>query len=112
VRWLIPGRRADRFIWKAPKTLVLDRAALAAYAGTYTSAELESTYRVEANDSTLTLRAGTTLGLVARPVFRDGFVSGQYTIQFIRRNGRVTGFEISHPRARGVGFSRGRETPR
>jgi hypothetical protein len=39
-------------------------------------------------------------------VFRDGFVSGQYTIQFVRRGARVTGFEISHPRARGVAFVR------
>jgi CubicO group peptidase (beta-lactamase class C family) len=106
VRWLIPGRRADAFEWRAPVTTVLDRVALTAYAGTYASAELEATYRVEAGDSTLLLRAGATPGLVARPVFPDAFVSGQYTIQFVRRGGRVTGFEISHPRARGVAFVR------
>ena len=54
----------------------------------------------------MTLRAGDTPGLVARAVFPDGFVSGQYTIQFVRERGRVTGFEISHPRARGVRFVR------
>jgi hypothetical protein len=109
VRWLIPNRRADRFVWQAPAAPVLGRAALAAYAGTYTSAELDATYRVEMGDSTLTLRTGETPGLVARPVFPDGFVSGQYTIQFVRRRGRVTGFEISHPRARGVAFDRARD---
>jgi CubicO group peptidase (beta-lactamase class C family) len=108
VRWSIPNRRADRFIWKAPVAPVPGRAALAEYAGTYTSAELDATYRVETSDSTITLRTGTTFGLVARPVFPDGFVSGQYTIQFSRRGGRVTGFEISHPRARGVKFVRER----
>jgi CubicO group peptidase (beta-lactamase class C family) len=108
VRWSIPNRRADRFIWKAPVAPVPGRAALAEYAGTYTSAELDATYRVERSDSTITLRTGTTFGLVARPVFPDGFVSGQYTIQFSRRGGRVTGFEISHPRARGVKFVRER----
>jgi CubicO group peptidase (beta-lactamase class C family) len=108
VRWSIPNRRADRFIWKAPVAPVPGRAALAEYAGTYTSAELDATYRVETSDSTITLRTGTTPGLVARPVFPDGFVSGQYTIQFSRRGGRVTGFEISHPRARGVKFVRER----
>ena len=107
VRWAIPNRRADRFIWKAPVAPALDRAALAEYAGTYTSAELEATMHVVASDSTLVLRVGTTPGLVARPVFPDGFVSGQYTIQFVRRAGEVTGFEISHPRARGVEFVRG-----
>ena len=106
VRWSIPNRRADRFIWKAPAAPVLDRAALAEYAGTYTSAELGASYQVEASDSTLVLRTGTTPGLVARAVFSDGFVSGQYTIQFVRRGGRVAGFEISHPRARGVEFAR------
>jgi CubicO group peptidase (beta-lactamase class C family) len=106
VRWLVPNRRADRFVWKAPAAPTLDRAALSAYAGTYASAELDATYRVTAEDSTLTLRTGATEGLVARPVFPDGFVSGQYTIQFVRRDGRVTGFEISHPRARGVTFER------
>jgi CubicO group peptidase (beta-lactamase class C family) len=108
VRWSIPNRRADRFIWKAPVAPVPGRAALAEYAGTYTSAELDATYRVERSDSTITLRTGTTFGLVARPVFPDGFVSGQYTIQFVRRGGLVTGFEISHPRARGVKFVRER----
>ena len=106
VRWLIPGRRADAFEWRAAIAPALGRAALAEYAGSYFSREIESTYRVEAGDSTLTLRAGTTPGLVARPVFPDAFVSGQFTIQFIRKGGRVTGFTISHPRARGVEFMR------
>ena len=87
---------------------MLSHAELEAYAGSYASAELDSRYRVIAGDSTLTLRTGETPGLVARAVFPDGFVSGQYTIQFVREGGggRVTGFEISHPRARGVKFVR------
>lgn len=104
VRWLVPGRRADSFVWKAPVAPALDHSALTAYAGTYRSDELRSEYRIEAGDSTITLRTGETPGLVARPVFPDGFVSGQYTIQFVRERGRLTGFEISHPRARGVVF--------
>ena len=111
VHWLIPGRRADVFEWRAPAAPTLGRAALAAYAGTYASRELEATYRVEAGDSTLTLRTGAAPGWMARPVFPDAFVSGQYTIQFVRRRGRVTGFEISHPRARGVAFARTRASP-
>jgi len=106
VRWLVPGRRADRFEWRAPIAPALDPASLATYAGGYASPELASTYRVEAGDSTLTLRTAESPPLVARPVFPDGFVSGQYTIQFVRTRGKVTGFEISHPRARGVKFVR------
>ncbi|HEX2779986.1 MAG TPA: serine hydrolase domain-containing protein, partial [Gemmatimonadaceae bacterium] len=108
VRWLIPGRRADVFEWRAPRAPVLDRAALRTYAGSYESRELDARYRVEAGDSTLTLRTGEAPGLVARPVFTDTFVSGQYTIQFRRERGRVIGFEISHPRSRGVAFDRQR----
>ena len=106
VRWLVPGRRADAFEWRAPAAPALGPAALAAYAGSYASRELDATYRVEAGDSTLTLHVGAAPGRVARPVFADAFVSGQYTIHFFRRRGRVTGFEISHPRARGVAFAR------
>lgn len=110
VRARIPGRRPqDVFVWRASAAPRLDRAALAPYAGTYASPELDATYRVEAGDSTLTLRAqwgGAVPGLVARPVFPDGFVSGQYTVEFLRRKGRVTGFAVSHPRALGVTFVR------
>ena len=107
VRSRVPGRRPqDVFVWRAPAAPALGRAALAAYAGTYASPELDATYRVEAGDSTLTLRTAAAPGLVARPVFPDGFVSGQYTIEFVRRRGRVTGFALSHPRALGVTFAR------
>ena len=106
VRWRIPGRRADMFQWRAPVAPVLGRAALAAYAGTYESVELDARFRVEAGDSTLMVRARAGQGIEARPVFPDAFVSGQITIQFVRKGGRVTGFEISHPRARGVTFVR------
>lgn len=112
VRSVVPGRRsADVFVWRAPTAPVLGRAALTAYAGTYSSAELGSIYRVEAGDSTLVLRAGTNVGLTARPVFPDAFVSGQYTIEFKRAGGRITGFEISHPRALGVAFARVKGAP-
>jgi len=112
VRSVVPGRRsADVFEWRAPAAPGLGRAALAAYAGTYSSPELGAMYHVEAGDSTLVLRAGTSPGLTARPVFPDAFVSGQYTIEFRRSRGRLTGFEISHPRALGVSFVRASATP-
>jgi hypothetical protein len=103
-RALVPGRHPVTFEWRAPATPA--RAALAPYAGEFHSEELDATYRVAAGDSTLTLRTGTSAGLVARPVFADAFVSGQYTIQFIREQNRLSGFEISHPRARRVRFTR------
>jgi hypothetical protein len=103
-RSLVPGHHPVTFEWRAPVSPT--RAELAGYGGDYYSPELDAIYRVAAGDSTLTLRTRTSPALVARPVFADAFVSGQYTIQFVRRGGRVSGFEISHPRARHIRFTR------
>jgi hypothetical protein len=100
----IPGRHPISVEWRAPATPT--PAQLAAYAGTYHSEELDATYRIASTDSTLTLSTRASPGLVARPVFADTFVSGQYTIQFTRRGDRVAGLEITHPRARRVRFTR------
>jgi CubicO group peptidase (beta-lactamase class C family) len=101
---LIPGRHPVPFEWRAPPGAVPE--ALTSYAGDYFSAELNSRYRVSVVDSTIVLRAGTSGGITARPVFTDTFVSGQLTIEFVRDRGDVTGFRISHPRARGLRFTR------
>jgi len=39
-------------------------------------------------------------------MFDETFASGQITIQFVRQGDSITGFEISHPRARHLRFSR------
>jgi hypothetical protein len=101
---LIPGRHPVPFEWRAP--FAGGAAALASYAGDYVSTELDSRYHVSVVDSTIVLRTGTSSGITARPVFTDTFVSGQITIEFTRTRGRVTGFRISHPRARDLGFAR------
>lgn len=101
---LVPGRHPVPFEWRAPFMNV--PGVLAPYAGDYFSPELNSRYHVSVVDSTIVLRTGTSSGIIARPVFKDTFVSGQITIEFTRNRGRVTGFHISHPRARGLGFTR------
>ena len=104
VRFTRGDRHDIDFEWHAPVTLTRDKAL--AYAGRYASEPLRSTYEVIAGDSTLTFRTGTSEGLVARQVFADTFVSGQITIQFVRRRGEIVAFEISHPRARRLEFVR------
>ena len=101
---LIPGRQPIHFERKTPFSP--GSAELAEYSGEYYSDELGSLYRVTVADSTLVFKTGTANGIVARPVFADGFVRGQLTIQFTRNAGAVTGFEISHPRARRLTFRR------
>lgn len=103
-RSLTPSRQPVPFEWKEPVTVT--PGMLAQYAGDYFSDDLNTVYRVTAGDSTLVLRTGTTEGMTARPVFADTFVSGQITIRFIRNPTGVSGFEISHPRARRLGFVR------
>lgn len=106
-----PGYHSVRFEWRAP--FPMRPGALQTYAGDYYSRELNATYTVTAaTDSTLVLQTGTSGGMTARPVFADAFVAGQYTIRFTREGKRVTGFRISHPRARLIAFERVRERSR
>lgn len=99
-----PGHHPARFEWE-PGADVSPRA-LAGYVGDYVSVELGATYRVTEADSTLSVTTGSAPSLIFRPAFRDAFTAGQLVLQFIRRGGRVTGFELSHPRARRVWFAR------
>lgn len=102
---LFPDRKAIRF--ERQRKLELTPATLTEYAGDYCSEELDSRYHVAAADSTLLLTTGTSRALIARPVFPDAFVIGQLTVQFVRDSHGVSGFEISHPRARRLAFTRG-----
>lgn len=103
----IPGLLPIPFERKEPVTPTA--ALLSQYAGVYTSAELAgSIFRVAATDSTITLQTGTSTPMVARLVFADTFLTGAngYTIQFMRSNGRVTGFDVTNGRVRRVKFTR------
>jgi hypothetical protein len=101
----VPGQRPVHFDWH--QSIVATPALLAPYTGEYVSAELGgSVYRVAANDSTLSLRTGTSDPVTARLVFADTFFADGYTVQFTRANGRVTGFEVTNGRMRRVKFAR------
>jgi hypothetical protein len=100
-----PGSpRPVRFERRPPATV--SRQALEAYVGEYYSADVDARYRVTSGDSTLTFVTGTTEAITARPVFADGFRALGYTIQFVRRGSRITGFEVTDGRMRRVPFSR------
>jgi CubicO group peptidase (beta-lactamase class C family) len=101
---LLPGRHPVTFEWRGP--LVMNARSLTPYAGDYFSAELNSTWHVAPRDSMLVMSTGTSQGIDARAVFEDTFVSGQLVIQFTRRGASVTGFQITHPRARKLVFTR------
>jgi hypothetical protein len=85
---------------------VASASTLAVYTGDYLSEELDARYRVTATDSTIVLRTGTSDPIAARMVFADAFLGGGWTIQFVRRRGQVTGFEMTDGRVRRVGFEK------
>ncbi|HUF28321.1 MAG TPA: serine hydrolase domain-containing protein [Gemmatimonadaceae bacterium] len=81
--------------------------ALAAFAGTYYSEELDATYRVTAADSTILLQTRTAMPRSLYPAFDDAFMAGGMLVLFSRaEDGRITGFRLSQGRVRGIMFVR------
>ncbi|HEX9941586.1 MAG TPA: serine hydrolase domain-containing protein [Thermoanaerobaculia bacterium] len=79
---------------------------LAAYAGTYASAELDTTWRVAVEEGKLVVRPKRGPALPIEPAFADAFGSPLGLIRFSRDGGKVTGFSISVGRARNLVFRR------
>lgn len=85
-----------------------DKRALAAFAGSFYSDELDVRYEVVLNDSVLVVRNRKIDDEKLAPAFRDAFTAGfGATFQFTRdRAGKVNGFTISDGRVRGIRFDR------
>lgn len=82
-------------------------AALAAYAGSYFSEELDTRYDVAVRDSVLVRGHRKMSDATLQPAGRDAFTMGGATVLFTRdRRGRVTGFTLNDGRVRGVRFVR------
>ncbi len=83
-------------------------AQLAAYAGTYYSAELDVAHVVGVKDGRLTGSRWPGAALAAEPTFADGFMFGRgWHATFMRNaSGAVTGFELTNGRCRRVKFER------
>jgi len=83
-------------------------AELRAFAGTYTSDEVDGTYTIVARDSGLLLQIPTRVDIRFEPVFTDAFrgkILG--VVKFSRdRRGRVTAFTATAPSVRGLRFNR------
>jgi CubicO group peptidase (beta-lactamase class C family) len=96
--------RVWSFERKAP--MPISPAAMQPFAGEYYSEELNATYRVAANDTSITIQTGTNDPIPARSLFTDTFSARNYTLQFARSGRQVTGFEITTGRVRRVKFAR------
>ena len=100
-----PPRAPD--VWRRAEEAKPSAAELAAYAGTYYSEELGTTYTVTATDSTLVLKTRWANDVTVRPTYRDAF-AGPYTVTFTRTRGKVDGMAFSSGRVRGVRFVKAR----
>ena len=83
------------------------RPQLAAFAGRYRSAELETVVDIKPTDSTLVMSERRPGSIVMRPVYTDAFRGAFGVTEFTRdASGRVTGFVVNAGRVRAVRFDR------
>ncbi len=101
-------RSTRRLVFRREASVSPDRAALAAYAGTYDSDELDVRYTIAVGDSGLVVRHRKLGELALAPTATDAFtIDYGVFLQFTRaRNGKVNGFTLGDGRVRGVRFER------
>jgi hypothetical protein len=106
----VTGSRDEQIIFVAKKLGAANLAgrALADYAGTYESAELDATYRLAVDGGQLTLRNRWNPKLVLIPLVPDEFdTAGLGTLVFRRdAKGRVAGLSLFVDRIRNVTFEK------
>ena len=100
----------------SPAAPSLSSAELAAFAGSFFSAELDATYRFAAGDEGLTLRVEQQPALEVQPVAEDefrvefesrGWAASPARLEFVRDGaGAVNGFSLSSGSERGLVFER------
>ncbi len=104
IRQIVDGRETGQFVQFVPPS----PEALPAYAGTYFSEELNTTWEVSVNGEVLQVKraASPPIPLIALPnnFFSSG---GDLRLRFIPDSqNRITNFEVSLSRARGIKFVR------
>lgn len=107
---LITRTRGGAVTWTRVPAAEPTAAQLAEYAGDYVSAELETTYAIEADSGKLMVRVrGRRLGAAWEPTYRDAFSSGSVYVDFQRdARGHIAGFTVSAGRVRDLRFARQR----
>jgi hypothetical protein len=109
------SRQAERVrIWAGTDTVVAERIAeakpspaeLARYAGTYDSNEIDATYTIAIEGSTLMLRRRRAEPVALIPTYADAFAADGLLFTFERRGGRITGMAVDDGRTRGLVFTK------
>jgi CubicO group peptidase (beta-lactamase class C family) len=86
----------------------LTPSALAAYAGSYYSDEINSTFNITVQDGRLSVRRDTSpSAAMIEPVSADQFRFGSLTLRFTRgSNGNIDALQVDAGRVRGIRFAR------
>lgn len=95
-------------IFEEVKPVTLNPADLAAYAGTYTSAELDTTWTLAVDGERLVLRRKRGPAIPLKPAFTDAFESPGGLVRFQREGQKVLGFLVGAGRARDIKFEKNR----
>jgi CubicO group peptidase (beta-lactamase class C family) len=83
----------------------VDAQALASYAGTYVSDELDSTFTIALSDARLTLRRDTDAAAIPLGALdASSFRARSFTIRFEKENERVSALTVDAGRVRGIRF--------
>ena len=94
---------ADR-VFEQVQKVAPSAAALAEYAGTYYSAELDAEFAVSVRDSGLAVKPPRIEEAVLQPYIKDAF-NGPFLMEFDRdKRGKIVGFRLSTGRVRNLKF--------
>lgn len=110
----VPGEASRTLQFDAMPAAKVTPADLAEYQGRYYSDEIEATYNIERQGSSVVLTRSKYPVTLLTPAFRDGFTMSNFsaalpaaTVQFIRdTQGHVSGFLINGDRVRNFEFSK------
>ncbi len=93
-------------VFEEVKPVSLTPEGLAAYSGTYTSPELDTTWTLAMDGGKLMLRGKRGPAMPLEPAFTDAFDSPAGLIRFQREGQKVTGFLVGAGRARDLRFEK------
>lgn len=105
-RMMVSSAGGKPMVFEEVQPVSLKPEELAAYAGTYTSEELDTTWTLAVENGQLTLRAKRRPAMPLEPSFADAFGSPAGLMRFQRDGGKVTGFIVGAGRARDLRFTK------
>lgn len=101
-------RQQDVTTYKRAAPPVIDAQSIQHYSGVYHSSDADVSLTIGIKDGSLIVNRKPGDSFLLNPVFRDGFQSEENDLYEFKRDkkGKITGFDISLPRANRIPFKR------